>query len=93
MTVILRGGSVRQRRCVGAPTTAHEEICGSPMQLVLAYWLKITFRLVTKPLIFNHQNNARGVETNVDIVELWAGFQSEKTGSTPVGSAMKSLSF
>jgi hypothetical protein len=38
---------------------------------------EITFRLVTKPLIFNHQNNARGVETNVDIVELWSAFQSD----------------
>jgi hypothetical protein len=53
----------------------------------------ITFRLLTKQLIFNHQNIARRVEANVDIIELCSAFQSEKTGSTPVGSATTLLGF
>jgi hypothetical protein len=44
-------------------------------------------RLVAKHLILHSRNIARRVDTGLEIIELWPAFQSEKTGSTPVGSA------
>jgi hypothetical protein len=52
-----------------------------------APWAKTTFRLLAKQLIFNHRNIARRVATLVSL-NFARLFQSEKTGSTPVGSAI-----
>lgn len=46
-------------------------------------------RLIAKHLILHSRNIARRVDTGLEIIELWPAFQSEKTGSTPVGSAIK----
>jgi hypothetical protein len=45
------------------------------------------FQLPASPLMFQPQNSARTVEMTLDFLGLLAAFQSEKTGSTPVGSA------
>jgi len=48
-------------------------------------------RLIAKHLILHSWNVAGRVDTGLEIIELWPAFQSEKTGSTPVGSAMNPL--
>src|SRR5262245_16710152 len=50
-------------------------------------------RLVAKHLIFHSQNNAGRVDMAIEIIGISAAFQSEKTGSTPVGSAMNYFHF
>ena len=48
----------------------------------------LPFQLLANRLIFHSQNNAWRVETAIENIGKSAAFQSEKTGSTPVGSAI-----
>jgi hypothetical protein len=55
------------------------------------YHQKVSFRLRSNGLKLQHGNVAGKVEMDIENIRLYAAFQSEKTGSTPVGSAMISV--